>query len=108
MATTITLNASPTWAGIKDDYLLRYEGHLIGRIRLAESEWQWEITIPMEMPNWAQGSSKDVDGCRKAFADAWGRFLRETSPARLERAWELERGAAARHERLQAAGKQAT
>jgi hypothetical protein len=108
MATTITLNASPTWAGIKDDYLLRYEGHLIGRIRLAESEWQWEITIPMEMPNWAQGSSKDVDGCRKAFADAWGRFLRETSPARLERAWELERGAAARHERLQAARKQAT
>ena len=28
MARTITLNASPTWSGVKDDYVLRYEGHL--------------------------------------------------------------------------------
>lgn len=105
MAMTITLTASPTWPGIKDDYSLRYQGHLIGRMRLAGSAWHWEITIPMEMPDWAQGSSMDLEGCRRAFADAWGRFLKETSPARLERAWELDRAVAARLQRLDAAGK---
>ncbi len=80
MAKSITLNASPTWSGVNDDYVLRYEGHAIGRIRWAETAWEWHITIPMAVPEWASGSADNLDECRKAFAAAWGRFLNETSP----------------------------
>ena len=101
MARTITLNFNPTWAGAKDDYLLRYERHVIGRIRLAETAWEWHITVPMAMPAWAQGSASNLDECKKAFAEAWRRFLNETNPERLERAWELERAVEARQQRLE-------
>jgi len=100
MAKMITLNASPTWSGVKDDYVLRYEGYVIGRVRLAETVWEWHITVPMAMPAWASGSADNLDECKKAFAGAWGRFLNETSPARLERAWELERAVEARRQRM--------
>ena len=105
MAKTITLNASPTWPGVKDDYSLRYEGHAIGRIRRAEKTWEWQITIPMAMPTWASGSGASLDECRQAFAAAWGRFLKETNPARLERAWELQRSVEARQQRMEAAAQ---
>jgi hypothetical protein len=72
MAKTITLNASLTWPGVKDDYVLRYEGHSIGRIRLAGTAWEWHIAVPMAMPIWAQGKTDSLDGCRRAFAAAPG------------------------------------
>jgi len=108
MARTITLNSSPTWAGAKDDYVLRYEGHVIGRIRLTETAWEWHITVPMAVPTWAQGSASNLDECRRAFAVAWGKFLNETDPERLERAWELERAVVARQQRLEAVRKAET
>jgi hypothetical protein len=43
--------------------------------------------------------SEGLCGC------AWGRFLKETSPERLERAWELDRAVAARQQRMEAIGK---
>jgi hypothetical protein len=101
MAKTITLNASPTWPGVKDDYILRYEDHAIGRIRRAEKTWEWQITIPMAMPTWASGSAASLDECRQAFAAAWGRFIKETNPARLERAWELNRAAEQRRQQIE-------
>ena len=105
MVKTITLNASPTWPDVKNDYGLRYEGHAIGRIRLDEGTWQWQITIPMAIPTWARGTADSLEGSKRAFASAWGRFLNETKPERLERAWELERAAEARHQRLEMAKK---
>jgi hypothetical protein len=102
MAKTITLNARPTWPGVKDDYILRYEDHEIGRIRRAESAWEWQITVPMAMPIWASGSTASLDECRQAFAAAWGRFLKETSPARLERAWDLNLAVEQRKQQMEA------
>ena len=103
-AKTITLKASLKWPDVRDDYVVRYDGHLIGRIRLADERygqgtWEWSIAIPMAMPDWARGSAENRDACMKDFTAAWGRFLKEADPARLERAWELERAAAARHQR---------
>lgn len=105
MVKTITLGASPTWPDVKNDYVLRYDGHPIGRIRLDQSVWEWQITIPMEMPAWARGTTDSLDGSKRAFAAAWGRVLSETSPARLERAWELNRAVEARQQRIETAGK---
>jgi hypothetical protein len=105
MAKTITLNATPTWPDVKDDYVLRYEGHAIGRIRLAESAWEWHITVPMAIPTWANGKADHLEECKRAFAAAWGRFMKETDPARLERAWELERAVEARQRRMETANK---
>lgn len=107
MAKTITLNASPTWPGVTDDYTLRYEGHQIGRIRRAEKAWEWQITVPMAMPTWASGSTASLDACRQAFAAAWGRLLKETSPERLERAWDLDRAAGQRQQRVEASKSRA-
>jgi hypothetical protein len=106
MAKAITLNASPKWPGVKDDYVVRYESHLIGRIRLGGERyaqgntWEWSIDVPMEMPDWASGSAESRDACMKDFTAAWGRFLKATSPERLARALELERAFAARRQRM--------
>jgi hypothetical protein len=105
VAKTITLKASLKWPDVKDNYVVRYDGHLIGRIRLGDerfaqgTNWEWSITVPMAMPDWARGSAENRDACMKDFTAAWGRFLTETDPARLERAWELERAFAARQQR---------
>ncbi len=107
MARTITLNASPTWPDVKDDYVLRYEGHAIGRMRWGETAWEWHIGVPMAVPEWARGSANSLDECKAAFAAAWGRILNETSPARLERAWELERAVEQRRQRMEMAAKDA-
>ena len=34
MAKTKPLHASLKWPDVKDDYVVRYDGHLVGRIRL--------------------------------------------------------------------------
>jgi hypothetical protein len=103
---SITLNATPKWPDVKDDYLVRYNEYVIGRIRLGGERyshgttWKWSIDIPMELPGWATGSAESSDACMNAFTAAWGRLLKETPSARLERAWELERAFAARQERM--------
>ena len=105
VAKTITLKASLKWPDVKDDFVVRYDDHLIGRIRLGDERfaqgttWEWSITVPMAMPDWARGSAENRDACMKDFTAAWGRVLKETDPARLERAWELERAFAARQQR---------
>jgi hypothetical protein len=99
----ITLNAKPKWPDVKDDYLVRYNEHVIGRIRLGGERyshgttWEWSIDVPMALPVWAKGSGESRDACMNAFTAAWGRLLKET---RLERAWELERAFAARQQRM--------
>ena len=62
--------------------------------------WEWSITVPMAMPVWANGTAESRDACMKDFTAAWGRFLKETRPERLARAWELERAFEARHQRM--------
>jgi hypothetical protein len=105
VAKKIALSASPTWADVKNDYVLRYEDHVIGRIRLAGTGWEWHITVPMAMPPWARGSAPNLEDCKKAFAEAWGRFLNETDPDRLERAWELGRAVELRRQRMEGVNK---
>jgi hypothetical protein len=62
MAKPITLNASPKWPDVKDDDVVRYDGHLVGRVRLAGERyaqgttWEWSITVAMAMPASANGS----------------------------------------------------
>jgi len=103
MAKTITISSKATWPGVKEDYVLTYEGRLIGRIRLAEAAWEWHINVPMAMPPWASGSAASLGECRAAFAMAWGRLLKGTDPGRLKRAWELEAAAQRRLNRLETA-----
>jgi hypothetical protein len=103
---SIQLNASLTWHDVQDDFTLRYEGHIVGRIRLAadacsaDSLWEWQINVPMEMPDWARGSAGSREECVVAFAVALGRLLAERSTERLDRAWDLERAAEARRSKL--------
>ena len=104
MAKTITLNATPTWPGVKDDYVLRFEGRVVGRIRFAVSAWEWHLTVPMAMPPWAEGKTSSLDEARKGFAAAWGRLLTETPPERLACAWELEDAAENRRKRTEGTG----
>jgi len=61
LAKPIALNASPKWPDVKDDYVVRYDGH-----------------------------------------------LKEISPQRLERAWELGRAFVARRQRMGMAKTEAT
>jgi hypothetical protein len=104
MANAITLKASPKWPDVEDDYVVRYEKHVVGRMRLGGERygegnvWEWSIDVPMELPAWARGSAESRDDCTKEFTAAWARLLKETSRERLERAWELERAVAVRRQ----------
>jgi hypothetical protein len=52
-----------------------------------------------------QGTGEKSRGMPEGFRGGLGQFLNETSPARLERAWELERAFEARRQRMETAGK---
>src|SRR3954470_20773806 len=100
MSTKITINAQPRWPDVRDDYIVQYEGHSIGRVRLDGTHWLWSISIPMAVPDWAEGATPSRDQSFKALASAWSRFLSQTSPERLQRAWELEKAFEARQQRI--------
>ena len=91
MSGKITISAQPRWPDVKDDYVLQFEGHPIGGVRLDGTTWVWRITIPMALPDWAEGTTASRDEGFKALAAAWGKLMAQTDPARLQRAWELEK-----------------
>jgi hypothetical protein len=100
MSAKITINAQPRWPDVKDDYAVQFEGHSIGRVRLDGAIWVWSITIPMALPEWAEGTAASRDEGFKALAAAWGKLLAQTNPERLQRAWELEKAFEARQQSL--------
>ena len=100
MSTKITIDARPRWPDVKDDYVVQFEGHSIGRVRLDVTQWVWSITIPMALPQWAEGTAASRDEGFKALASAWGRLLTQTSPERLQRAWDMEKAFEARQQKL--------
>jgi hypothetical protein len=98
MSTRIVIDARLRWPDVQDDYAVQFEGHSIGRVRFEGTSWLWSITIPMAVPNWAEGTALSRDDSFKALATAWGRLLSQTSPARLQRAWELDQAFEARQQ----------
>jgi hypothetical protein len=100
MSGKITINAQLRWPDVKDDYVLQFEGHSIGGVRLDGTNWLWSISIPMAVPEWAEGSAANRDESFKALAAAWGKLLTQTNPERLQRAWELEKAFEARRQKL--------
>ena len=74
---TIELNARLKWLHVPDEYVVWQDEHAIGRIRRgAESDgqgsiWEWYISIPMQLPEWASGTAESRDACMKAFSVAW-------------------------------------
>jgi hypothetical protein len=102
MSAKITINAQLRWPDVRDDYVIQFEGHSIGRARLDGKAWVWSITIPMALPEWAEGIAATRDESFKALAAAWGRLLGQTSAERLQRAWDLEKAFEARQQKMAA------
>ena len=102
MSAKITINAQARWPDVKDDYVLQCEGHSIGRVRLDGTNWVWSISIPMAVPEWAEGTAANRDECFKFLAAAWGKLLAQTNPERLQRAWELEKAVEVRQQKAAA------
>lgn len=96
MARAISLNLRLRWPDANDDYLVYFEGHSVGNLRLVESGWEWAISIPMGLPEWAKGRTESRDESVKAFATAWARLLSQTNPDRLQRAFEFAKAAESR------------
>jgi hypothetical protein len=82
-AAPVALKASPKWPDVKDDYVVRYDGHLIGRIRLGGDTWEWSITVPMAMPVWANGTGESRDACMKDSRSPGEGFYRRPVPNAL-------------------------
>ncbi len=101
-ANSITLSIRPKWPDIADDYLVWYEGREIGRMRLVRdakspsTAWEWYICVPMAVPEWGKGATGSRDTAIRDFGTAWGRFLKETRPGHLQRAWDLQSAAQSR------------
>lgn len=91
MSTRISIDATPRSPDVRDDYAVQFQGHSIGRVRRDLGGWVWCVTIPMAVPDWAEGVAASRDEAFKALASAWSRLLSQTSPERLGRAWELEK-----------------
>src|SRR3954466_9407840 len=91
MSTRISIDAAPRSPDVRDDYAVHFQGHSIGRVRRDQGGWVWCVTIPMAVPDWAEGTAASRDDAFKALGSAWGRLLAQTSPERLERACELKK-----------------
>jgi hypothetical protein len=102
MSAKITINAHLRWPDVNHDYIVEFDGHTIGRVRLDGTIWVWSITVPMAVPEWAEGTSANRDESFKALAAAWGRLLTRTDPERLQRAWDLEKAFEARQQKMAA------
>jgi hypothetical protein len=100
MAGKITIDASLRWPDIRDDYVVRFEGHSIGRVRRDGTNWVWSITIPMALPEWAEGTAASRDEGLKTLGAAWGKLLAQTSAERLQRAWDLEKAFEVRQQKM--------
>lgn len=106
MEKSITINVALKWPDVPDDYVARYPGHEIARIRLdhrrdpSGPHWEWMIVVPMALPAWSRGRAGSRDAGLKALAATWQRLLKETSPERIDRLWEFERAAPARQEHV--------
>jgi hypothetical protein len=100
MATKITIDAHLRWPDIRDDYVVRFEGHSIGRVRLDGINWVWSVAIPMALPEWAEGTTASRDESFKALAAAWSKLLTQTSAERLQRAWDLEKAFEVRQQKM--------
>jgi hypothetical protein len=85
---------------VRDDYVVRFEGHSIGRVRLDGTNWVWSITIPMALPEWAEGVTASRDESLKTLAAAWGKLLAQTSAERLQRAWDMEKAFEVRQQKM--------
>jgi hypothetical protein len=96
----ITIDAHLRWPDIRDDYVVGFEGHSIGRVRLDGINWLWSITIPMALPEWAEGATASRDESLKALAAAWSKLLTQTSAERLQRAWDLEKAFEVRQQKM--------
>jgi hypothetical protein len=103
MSAKLTIDASPRWPDVRDDYAVHFQGHSIGRVRLEGTGWLWSVTVPMALPDWAEGATASRDDSFRALASAWGRLLSETSPERLQRAWDLEKAFEDRQQAMSAA-----
>jgi len=80
----------------QDDYLVRYDGHLIGRIRLGDQRYEpRDVGVEYRHSDGdaglGEGSAEKPRWLQKDFHRGLGRLLKETDPVRLERAWELDR-----------------
>jgi len=100
MAAKITIDAHLRWPDIRNDYVIRFEGHSIGRVRLDGMVWVWSTSIPMALPEWAEGTAASRDEGLKTLAAAWGKLLAQTSAERLQRAWDLEKAFEARQQKM--------
>ena len=83
-------------AHVNDDYAVQFEGHSIGPGAACRASLGWSVTIPMALPEWAEGTAANRYVGFKALAAAWGKLLAQTRPERLQRAWELEKAFEAR------------
>src|SRR5436305_119136 len=70
----IVIDARLRRPDVPDDYAVDFEGHSIGRVRLEATSWLWSISIPMGVPDWAEGTASTRDDGFKALAAAWGRL----------------------------------
>jgi hypothetical protein len=102
MSTKITIDARLRWPDVPNDYAVSFEGHSIGRVRLDGAAWVWSITIPMALPEWAEGTAASRDEGFKTLAAAWGKLLTQISPERLQRAWEMDKAFEARQQKTAA------
>jgi hypothetical protein len=100
MSTKITIDARPRWPDVRDDFVVEFQGHSIGRVRLDGTAWVWSITIPMALPEWAEGTAASRDEGFKTLASAWGKLLTQTDPDRLQRAWDMEKAFEARQQKM--------
>jgi hypothetical protein len=58
-------------------------------------DWVWAIA-PMALREWTAGGAASLQDSIKALAAVWAKLLNQTSPERLQRAWDCERAAEAR------------
>lgn len=90
----LALKLSQAWPEIKDIYSVGFQGTSIGKVWRTHSRgegdlWDWQVSIPMQLPDNTKGQAGSLNEALNAFAAAFGTLVTTTPPERFDRAMKL-------------------
>lgn len=91
----LSLNVGLTWPEVGHVFSVGYQGWIVGKVWFATDRqtdaapWEWQLCIPMTLPDDAQGVARSKREALQAVADCLHRVILRTPADRLERAFRL-------------------
>lgn len=100
----LVLKVGLAWPELANHYRVGYRGQTVGKVWLATDRradampWEWQLCMPMALPDGTTGCARGKGAALQALANALYGLVLRTPPERLERAFSLSAELGLAHE----------